>query len=139
MNQRLATLGLLATLGCSSEGPIQQIGINEIAAAQGDGDWIEVMNVTDAPVSLSGWTLEMGAMTYDFPETAEVAPQGWLTLDRLMLDDAGGTIALVDLDGAVADEVAFPSVDPGVSFGRLPDANPNWQRLMLTPGSANAR
>lgn len=129
-------LGVLAA--CDAEGPIASVGINELATAQADGDWVELMNVTEETLSLDGWSLVMGNQRYDFTADPQLGPSGYTTLSGLSLPDAGGMVELVDAQGVVVDEVGFPASEPDEGYGRFPDAAPNWQRLSeLTPGGPN--
>jgi len=127
----------LAAVACAVEGPIDDLGINEIGAGTADADFVEVMNASGTERSLEGWSLRVEDRSYDFVEPS-VAAMGFATIDGLALADEGGVLALVDPDGGVVDEVTFPATEPEEGFGRVPDAAPNWQRLMeLTPGGPN--
>lgn len=137
MNSRLLP-SLLVVVACSADAPIADVGINEIATAQPAGDWVELMNVTAATIDLDGWTIEMDETSYAFDADATLPANGYVTLDGLDLADAGGMVDLVDADGAVVDQVDFPSAQPDEGYGRVPDAAANWQRLgELTPGAPN--
>ncbi|MEN0061078.1 MAG: hypothetical protein AAGA48_02955 [Myxococcota bacterium] len=135
MNSRLVWLAALAA--CTTDDAIDQVGINEIASAQSDADWVEVMNVTDKPMSLAGWTVEVDGEPMSFEDTALDAG-AFAVLSDLALSDDGGELTLIDPDDRVVDVVMFPAMTPEEGYGRLPDAAPNWQRLpMVTPGSSN--
>ncbi len=66
----------------------QGIVINEVAwagtAANTSDEWIELYNVTDQPVDLSGWTLTFGDTVIDLGEAANtiIEPGGYFLLER---------------------------------------------------------
>lgn len=130
----------LVILGACSEadGPIAEVGINEIATAQVMGDWIEIMNVTAEPVVMGGWAIEMDGVTYTFADDETIAPNGYVMLQGLALADQGGIVDLMNPDGELVDTVDYPATEADEGFGRVPDATKNWQRLpQLTPGAPN--
>jgi hypothetical protein len=117
--------------------------INEVLPApravdwDGDGkanaadEWIEVLNVTKQPVDLSGWRLEIGrsgGVSYRFPRGTMLRAGAIMLLyqrqTRLKLDDAGGTVRLVDRGGKVADSVRYGALSPDASYSR--DAKNAW-------------
>lgn len=66
---------------CASGVVISEIQYNPADSTAG-GDWIELHNPTDEPISLAGWTLRDGntPVAYSFPNTPEIAPGGFLVL-----------------------------------------------------------
>jgi hypothetical protein len=117
--------------------------INEVLpvprAVDWDGDgkanaadeWIELYNATGRPVDLSGWRLETrrgaGAI-YRVPRGTILRAGAILVLyqrqTRLKLDDAGGTVRLVDRGGKVADSVRYGALGSDASYSQ--DAKNVW-------------
>jgi hypothetical protein len=132
------------------------VAINEILSApkaadwDGDGkasaadEWIELFNATKQPVDLSGWRLETGrggvAAVYRIPRGTMLRAGAALTLyqrqTRLKLEDAGGTIRLVDRSGKAVDSVRYGALSPDASYSR--DANNTWHSdWPPSPGKPN--
>ena len=129
--------------------------INEILPAprtvdwDGDGkanaadEWIEIHNASVRPVDLSGWRLETGkggGINYRIPRGTTLRAGAILVFyqrqTRLKLDDAGGTVRLVDRSGKVADTVRYGALSPDASYSR--DAKNAWHGdWPPSPGSAN--
>ena len=140
--------------------------INEVLArndltnkdSQGEyDDWIELYNAGEEPRDLGGlyltddleeptkWQIPQGV-----PLLTTVAPGGYVLLwtdnepgaaglhAGFELAENGDEIALFDSDGVtVLDHVRFDAQTADVSFGREPDAAPNWVTLSPTPGGSN--
>ena len=133
---------------------------NIIADPQGDyDDWLELHNLTDTPVMLTGMYLsdkEDNPTKWAFPENIEISANGylivWLDEDHddenateglhanFKLSKSGETVMLVDTDAngnAVLDSVAFEEQETDVAFGRQPDGTGNFQIVQATPGAQN--
>jgi hypothetical protein len=131
------------------------VGINEVLPApravdwDGDGkanaadEWIELLNATARPVDLSGWRLEAGrggGSIYRIPRGTVLRAGAILILyqrqTRLKLEDAGGTVRLVDRGGKVADSVRYDALGSDASYSR--DAKNVWHGdWPPSPGSPN--
>ena len=130
--------------------------INEVLPApkavdwDGDGkanaadEWIELFNATGRPVDLSGWRLETGRgrwqPSYRIPRGTTLRAGAILVFyqrqTRLKLDDAGGTVRLVDRGGKVANSVRYGALGPDASYSR--DAKNAWHGdWPPSPGSPN--
>ena len=129
--------------------------INEVLpgpkAVDWDGDgkanaadeWIEFYNTTGRSVDLSGWRLETGrggGTIYRIPRGTMLRAGAILILyqrqTRLKLDDAGGTVRLVDRGGKVADVVRYGALGSDASTSR--DAKNVWLGdWPPSPGSPN--
>jgi spore coat protein CotH len=139
--------------------------INELMALNGStladpqgeyDDWIELHNVTDAPVNLEGRYLSDEANNprkWPFPVGTVIPAQGYLIVwadeDGLAtqglhasfkLSSSGESVFLCDTDGnsnAVLDSVTFGGQTVDVSYGR-PAANPTqFQTMSPTPDAMN--
>ncbi len=129
-----------------------------IADPQGDyDDWLELYNLTDSPVMLTGMYLsdkEDNLTKWEFPENTEIPANGylvvWLDEDgedapdglhaNFKLSKGGEIVMLVDTDAngnQVLDSIAFGEQDTDVAFGRLPDGTGEFQVVQATPGAAN--
>ena len=133
---------------------VQAANTRTVADDQGRySDWIELHNPTDAPVSLTGYTL-----TDDPDEPAkwslpiamlapgdflliwasgvdQVTPEGWHTSFRL--SRGGEYVGLFSPDGLLVDEVTFGEQEADVSLGRLAGSD-QWVAFPTpTPGAAN--
>ena len=132
---------------------------NDATAADPQGeydDWIELLNVGDAAVDLSGMFLSdapPAPRTWALPEGTLLAAGErllvWADGDvgdapglhaGFKLSAQGETLLLVDTDArgnAVLDAVTFGPQEADVAFGRLPDGTGAFQSVSPTPGSAN--
>lgn len=131
---------------------------NIIADPQGDyDDWLELYNLTDSPVMLTGMYLsdkEDNPTKWEFPENTEIPANGylivWLDEDgedapdglhaNFKLSKGGEIVMLVDTDAngnQVLDSITFGNQETDVAFGRLPDGIGEFQAVQATPGAAN--
>ena len=132
---------------------------NVIADPQGDyDDWLELHNLTDNAVLLTGMYLsdkEDEPTKWQFPENTEIPANGYLIvwLDEngedapdglhanFKLSKGGETVMLVDTDArgnTVLDSVTFGEQETDVAFGRLPNGTGEFQVVQATPGEANS-
>jgi hypothetical protein len=129
-----------------------------IADPQGDyDDWLELHNLTDNAVLLTGMYLsdkEDEPTKWQFPENTEIPANGYLIvwLDEngedapdglhanFKLSKNGETAMLVDTDArgnTVLDSVTFGEQETDVAFGRLPNGTGAFQVVESTPGAEN--
>ena len=139
--------------------------INELMAAntksitdpQGDyEDWLELYNITDKPVVLTGMYLTDkvdNLKKWEFPEGTTIPARGylivWLDEDgkateglhaNFKLSRNGETVLLVDTDAhdnQVIDIIDFDRQETDSAIGRFPNANGEFQVLPMTPGKEN--
>ena len=131
---------------------------NVIADPQGDyDDWLELHNLTDSPVMLTGMYLsdkEDEPTKWQFPENTEIPANGYLIvwLDEdiddpeglhadFKLSKGGEAVLLVDTDAngnQVLDSITFGEQETDVAFGRLPDGTGEFQVIQATPGAENS-
>lgn len=130
---------------------------NIVADPQGDyDDWLELYNLTDSAVLLTGMYLsdkEDELTQWEFPENTEIPANGylvvWLDDDEdaaeglhanFKLSKDGETVILVGTDAhgnRVLDSVTFEAQETDIAYGRLPDGTGGFQVLQATPGAPN--
>ena len=139
--------------------------INELMAAntksivgpQGDyEDWLELYNVTDKTVVLTGMYLTDkidNPKKWRFPDNTVIPPKGylivWLDEDgnakeglhtNFKLSRNGETVMLLDTDergNQVLDMINFEQVERDTAIGRYPNATGAFQVVKMTPGKQN--
>ena len=132
---------------------------NTIADPQGDyDDWLELHNLTDSPVVLTGMYLsdkEDNPTKWAFPENTEIPANGylivWLDEDgedapdglhaNFKLSKGGEIVMLVDTDAngnQVLDSITFGEQETDVAFGRWPNGTGEFQVVAATPGAENS-
>jgi hypothetical protein len=128
-----------------------------IADPQGDhDDWIELHNVSDAELDLTGMYLSdsrKNPRKWQFPQNTKLAPGGYLIVwadedgkvqpglhANFKLKTGGETVMLVDTDARgnqVLDSVKFGKQKKNVAFGRSPDGTGEFKPLAASPGQRN--
>ena len=139
--------------------------INELMASntksltdpQGDNDdWIELHNVSDSAVNLSGMYLsdnQNNPRKWQFPDDTQIAPGGYLIIwadedgnakpglhANFKLSRNGETVMLVDTDqrgNQVLDVIKFKEQGEDVALGRVPNGTGDFMSLEGTPGTQN--
>jgi hypothetical protein len=107
-------------------------------------EWIELYNLTNRAVDISQWTLEVPGrrttQTARLGRRVVIPAGGFLVLygrdTRLTLDDAGGTVRLLDANGRLMDIVRYPALEGDQSYSRDDDGlwHDDWPP---TPGEEN--
>ena len=131
---------------------------NTVADPQGDyDDWLELYNLTDSAVLLSGMYLsdkEDEPTKWEFPENTEIPANGylivWLDEDgedapdglhaNFKLSKNGETVILVGTDAhgnRILDSVTFGAQETDTALGRSPGGTGDFQVVVATPGEAN--
>jgi len=149
--------GLLAVLlvvaGCGgggSEPAGAPVAFNEIDVH--GRDWVELVNVTDAAVDLSGWALtdEPTDATRSWVLAAGTTLEaGAFLVIKSEKDDGDGlgfvfglkggdTVYLLDAAGAVVLEQPIGSPVEGRTWGRVPDGTGAWAETQPTQGLPNS-
>jgi len=128
-----------------------------LADPQGDyDDWLELHNLTDSPVILTGMYLSDKVdepTKWQFPENTEIPANGYLVVwvdddgdaaeglhANFKLSKNGETAILVDTDARdnqVLDIIVFGEQQTDVSFGRWPNGTGDFQIVQATPGAEN--
>jgi hypothetical protein len=142
----------LAALGAASS-----LKINEwLANSGGNGDWFELFNTSDEPVSLTGLFLTddaafsskfalaplsfIGAGSSGYRQfLADNAPLAGLDHVNFKLAGSGGYVGLYTSGGALVDGVTFGAQQLNISEGRWLDGSTNIIRFpdSPSPGRAN--
>jgi hypothetical protein len=146
----LAVLILTACSGTDEPDPTgAPVAFNEIDIH--GRDWVELVNLTDEPVDLSGWVLadDKADATnhYALPSGTVLDPDAFLAV-KAEKDEgdglgfafglkAGDTVYLLDAAGAVVLEQPIGAPADGRTWGRLPDATGAWQETNPTQGLPN--
>jgi hypothetical protein len=113
--------------------------------ANAQDEWIELRNLTNRPVDLSRWTIEVPgrrlSQSFRLPRGSVLPANGYMVLfqrqTRLILDDQGGTLRLLDATGDLVDSVRYPALKPDQSYSR--DATGVWHAdWPPSPGQPNA-
>ena len=121
-------------------------------------DWLELHNLTDAVVNLSGMYLTdktNNPKKWAFPEDTTIPAHGyllvWLDEDgkaetglhaNFKLSRNGETVMLVDTDkrgNQVLDVVTFEKQEKDVALGRWPNGSGDLEAVQTTPGKENMR
>lgn len=130
---------------------------NSIVDPQGDyEDWLELHNITDNPVLLTGMYLTDkidNLKKWEFPVDTTIPPKGylivWLDEDgksteglhaNFKLARNGETVLLVDTDARgnqVIDTITFAQLEKDSVIGRYPNATGSFQAMQMTPGKQN--
>ncbi len=117
--------------------------INEVAwsgtsSSRSGDEWIELRNLTDQPVALDGWRLQVNSNTHAL--SGVIAPQGHfliqrnantfssgaaadLTLNFTQLSNNGARLALIDTRARVVDALVYGNAAP----------RPGWSGAPLQP------
>ena len=146
--------GLVALLAIAPAAAAEPAGValNEVNCT--GTDWVEVINRSNAEVSLAGWLLTDDALDrvplrdthrMRFGADAVLAPGARLVVNQ----GAGGfpfglscgddTLRLADATDTLVDAVTLPVLATGgMTFGRIPDGTGEWTWTVPTAGTANA-
>ncbi len=128
-----------------------------LADPQGENDdWIELHNVSDYAVNLSGMYLsdsQNNPRKWQFPDDTQIAPGGYLIVwadeddntesglhANFKLSKNGETVMLIDTDqrgNQVLDVIKFKAQGEDVALGRVPNGTGNFKSLGGTPGTRN--
>jgi hypothetical protein len=137
---------ILFFLSCSDDGDSvekgQEIFINELYASAGE-DWIELYNASGSSKDISGYRIyDDEANKYTLPSGISIPGKGYLIIlcdgtatgvhTNFQLASTGETVYLENASGEIIDQVEFPVLEDGQSYGRYPDGS---QYLALSGSS----
>ena len=128
-----------------------------LADPQGENDdWIELHNVSDYAVNLSGMYLSdnrTNPRKWQFPDDTQIVPGGYLIVwadedgnaesglhANFKLSKSGETVMLIDTDqrgNQVLDAIEFKTQGEDVALGRVPNGVGDFKPLGGTPGQRN--
>ncbi|GAA3528989.1 hypothetical protein GCM10022234_27870 [Aeromicrobium panaciterrae] len=117
------------------------VRINEVESSGGDpGDWVELVNVSDAPVDLTGWTFkDSGEPGYTIP-SGSIAAHGYVVLDEAGFGfGLGGadSARLFDQHGVLAESYSW-TAHAATTYGRCKDALGDFTTTVApTKGTVN--
>lgn len=146
----LTSVFMVVSCSKDNDPPVKDEGlyINEIYASGGE-DWIELYNSTDASVDLGGYKIyDDPSGKYSLPSGTSIPSKGFLIIicddsgtglsTNFKLSSSGETVYLENKAGNVIDEVIFPPMEDGQSYGRYPDGTSTWKISgNTTRGSSN--
>ena len=108
-----------------------------------EGEYIEIFNKNEEKTNLSGWKIADAvgkeAKIYTFPEETIIEGEEFLVFYRsttkIILNNDGDNISLIQPGGKVVDSVAYENAPKGESYNRIPSG---WAwSTILTPGREN--
>ncbi|MDY0101752.1 MAG: lamin tail domain-containing protein [Lentimicrobium sp.] len=133
--------------------PTITILMNEIFSkgADPDFDWVEVFNASAVDVDLSGYKIyDSGGQSGSKPKkefpTGTIIPAGGFYVIVVDDDDESGfglssggeEVWLENAEGTIIDDITFPAMEDGQSYGRQPDGSANFFIFTeITRGTSN--
>jgi hypothetical protein len=137
----------------STSDPVAIIVINEIYSTGNaeNPDWIELYNASDFEANIGGYKIyDSGGQSgpkpkKEIPAGTVIPAKGWFVIvvddedeSGFGLSSNGEEVWLENIAGTIIDNITFPALEEGQSFGRFPDGDANWQVLFIaTHGAAN--
>ena len=128
------------------------VALNEVNCT--GTDWVEVINRSNAEVSLAGWLLTDDALDrvplrdshrMRFGADAVLEPGARLVVNQGVggfpfgLSCGDDTLRLADTTDTLVDAVTLPVLaTAGMTYGRIPDGTGEWTWTLPTAGTANA-
>ncbi|MBU1706555.1 lamin tail domain-containing protein, partial [bacterium] len=126
------------------------LNINEISSAA-EPDWVEIYNPNDMDMDVGGFFVyDPGTVgnKYALPGGTIITAHGFLVLlcddqgtglhTNFKLASSGEIVTFEDAQGGLIDEVGFPALEQGTSWGRNPDGGDNWEIFSApTQGTSN--
>ncbi len=122
--------------------PAHSVVINEFVSDPVDGtEWIEILNTTDGPIDLTGWTEKDATTSKTMLPTQTLEAHSFFVLQnpKSKLNNDGDSIFLFDGTGATIDAISYDKTSApkkGRSFSRFTDT---WAETNPTPLGTNSR
>ncbi len=120
------------------------IVINEVYST-GDPDWVEIYNQTDEDVNMKGYKISDGYEPKYTIEGDQIVPaNGFLVLpiDKeimgFSLSSNGESFSIWNSSDELLDQIDFPALETGISYGRETDGADNWIKMVPSPGKPNS-
>ena len=133
-----------------------QVALNPDLIGGENDDWIELHNVSDYVVNLSGMYLsdsQNNPRKWQFPDDTQIAPGGYLIVwvdedgnaesglhANFKLSKNGEMVMLIDTDqrgNQVLDVIKFREQQEDVALSRMPNGTGDFKSLGGTPGTRN--
>jgi len=117
-----------------------ELYINEILST-GDPDWVELYNASTEAIDLSGFKVSDGPEAkVTLPAGTTIAAKGYYIFPctDFGLSSGGEKFYIWDAEGKLVDNVEFPALDAGISYGRQTDGGSTWTTMSPTQGAANS-
>ncbi|MET3961727.1 hypothetical protein ABIE44_001661 [Marmoricola sp. OAE513] len=121
------------------------VRINEVESDGGSpADWVELVNISNAPVDVSGFVLKDNddAHSYAIPASTSIAAKGYLVLNQADLGfelDNADSVRLFAADGSTLIETYTWASHAAQSYGRCKDGVGNFaDTKATTKGAANS-
>ena len=125
-----------------------QLFINEINSA-GSPDWIEIYNPNNHNIDLEGFSIGDLEKTYIIPSELEIPANGFFVFlcddlateehTNFKLSANGESVTLRDKDDKIIDQVSFPALNDGESYGRKTDGGIDFMVFKSpTQGTSNS-
>ena len=108
--------------------------------AEGEDEWIEIMNSGKTSVDLEGWSLQSGKKTQKLEGVLQAKAYRRLTSEDLnfALRNAGGTVALLDPDGKRMSAVTYATTTRGTIIRRQQDGTYGVDVQPVAPASPSS-
>lgn len=133
--------------GCTTASEAHGICINEVVSSNtlsfvharlGSPDWVELHNVSENTIDISGWGLSDNVKKphkWVFPEGTSIEPDGYMIValrsgggnaDDILcanfgLSKAGETLFLTDNYYKVIEQLEIPPLETDIAYARRPD------------------
>jgi hypothetical protein len=112
--------------------------INEFMPAPSAGsEWVELFNLTNQDLDISGWQITDGKNTKRFPAATPLEATGLTSIDVSMLNNTGDTFRLLDARGTIIDCVSYDGSVADQAWTRVPDGDAYWEQKQPTRGETN--
>lgn len=128
-----------------------ELFINEVLST-GSPDWLEIYNPTDQAIDISGFYLyDEGTQDnkYPIPSGTQIEAGSFIVFycdddstgmhTNFKLSSGGETVTFEDNQEQLIDQVTFPELSDGYSYGRNPDGQDDWNVFSQpTQGTSNS-
>ncbi len=102
-------------------------------------EWLEIENVSQKAVDVSGWSLKTTASKKSLPSGLKVASGSRIMIDvsslKLALRNAGDTVNLIAPDGSAISSLTYPKLKNGMAYAVSGDGF--CETIEPTPGEPN--
>jgi len=120
--------------------------INELTGT-GTPDFIEIYNITNAPVDISGYKISDSSAEYILPSGTTIPAHGFIVLlcndgnsgleTNFKISSGGELITLKNPTNDIVDQINLPAIAVGKTYSRIPDGGSTWAETNDTQGATN--